>query len=119
MGLDYRAVRIASEVFKVLGVIDFCIDEKERGKGIGAYMLGELSDYAHTRDVDFIILMSDLEVFYTRNGYQRVEGLSSWLRIHEHTNYGIAVENINGLYVKPLGDKSWPLGHLDWLGYQF
>lgn len=119
LGLDYRAVKVGNEVVKVLGIIDFCVDENERGKGTGTQMLSELHRYASERAVDFIVLISDLESFYTRNGFQRKEGMSSWLRIHEHTNFGVAVDHVDDLYVKALGNKVWPEGHLDWLGYMF
>ncbi len=50
-------------------------------------MLSQLSEYASSKDVDFIILISDLDAFYTANGYLRLSSLSSWLRIHEHKNF--------------------------------
>ncbi|MDG2642809.1 GNAT family N-acetyltransferase, partial [Vibrio parahaemolyticus] len=70
---------------------DFCVESKVQRQGIGTTMLSQLSEYASTKDVDFIILVSDLERFYVANGYQRLNSLSSWLRVHEHKNYGIVV----------------------------
>lgn len=61
----------------------------------------------------------ELHDFYVANGFQLVESYASWLRIHEHTNYGVAVEYVDELYVKPMKDKSWPAGHMDWLGYMY
>lgn len=117
MGLDYRVIKVAGEVFKVLGVIDLCV--ANQGQGLGTQMMTELAEYAQNKDVDFIILMSDLDAFYSKLGYQRVASMQSWLRIHEHTNLGVAVEHIDELYVKPVGNKTWPAGHMDWLGYMF
>ncbi|MCZ6377234.1 GNAT family N-acetyltransferase, partial [Vibrio parahaemolyticus] len=45
--------------------------------------------------------------------------LSSWLRIHEHKNYGVAVDQVDDLYVKPISGKTWAVGHIDWLGYMY
>lgn len=119
MGLDYRVVNVGGEVYKVLGVSDFCIDSAWQRKGIGSGMLAQLADYARDKDVDFIILISELHDFYVANGFQLVESHASWLRIHEHTNYGVGVEYVDELYVKPMKDKSWPAGHMDWLGYRY
>ncbi|HIF5636864.1 TPA: GNAT family N-acetyltransferase [Vibrio parahaemolyticus] len=119
MGLDYRVVSVGNENFKVLGVIDFCVDSEYQGEGIGSSMLSHLADYAFTKDVDFIILISDLHAFYSSNGYQRVDMLSSWLRLSEHKNYGVAVEYVDDLYVKSISGKSWTDGHMDWLGYMY
>lgn len=117
MGLDYRVVSVGNETYKVLGVSDFCVDKRFQNQGIGTAMLSQLSEYASTKDVDFIILISDLHDFYIDNGYVRLNSLCSWLRIHEHKNYGVAVEQVDDLYVKPLSGKTWAVGHLDWLGY--
>lgn len=119
MGLDYRAVSVGDSVYKVLGIIDFCIDDVYQGEGTGTAMLSHLADYASTKAVDFIILISDLHGFYTANGYQRVESINSWLRLHEHKNYGVAVEQVDDLYVKPISGKNWSVGPLDWLGYMY
>lgn len=119
MGLDYRVVAVGEDVYKVLGVIDFGVDPLFQRQGIGTAMLSGLSDYTSTKDVDFITLLADLHDFYCANGYQQVEAMSSWLRIDEHKNYGVAVEQINDLYIKPIRGKRWAGGHLDWLGYRY
>lgn len=118
-GLDYRAIGVADSSFKVLGIIDFCVDKSYRGQGIGSSMLHELSHYAKTKDVDFIILISELNSFYTRNGFQQITAPNSWLRLDEHKNYGVAFEEIDELYIKPISGKIWMTGHVDWLGYMF
>lgn len=119
MGLDYRVISVGTETHKVLGVIDFCIDEAHRGLGIGSAMLSQLSEYACEKDVDFIILISELHDFYCKNNFERIDSLQSWLRIHEHKSYGVAVEQIGELYIKKISGKSWGVGDMDWLGYMY
>ena len=60
MGIDYRAVRAGNEIYKVIGVIDLCVDPAFRNQGIGSEMLSCLSEFASNKEVDFIILISDL-----------------------------------------------------------
>ncbi|MCV5855272.1 hypothetical protein OFN53_32090, partial [Escherichia coli] len=67
-------------------------------------MLLEVSAFAETKDVDFIIFISELDDFYSSNGFNKVQCMQSWLRLHEHTNFGVAVEHVDELYVKPLRD---------------
>ncbi|HAT7741654.1 TPA: GNAT family N-acetyltransferase [Vibrio vulnificus] len=119
LGLDYRAVKVGDEVYKVLGIIDFCVAEQYRGKGIGSLMLSEVSLFAKGKAVDFIMLISELDEFYLKHGYSKVEAVHSWLRLHEHTNYGVAVEHIDELFIKSVSGKEWTKGHLDWLGYMY
>lgn len=119
MGLDYRAISVGENIHKALGIIDFCVDSACRGQGIGTSMLSQLSDYASTRAVDFIILISEQHDFYTAQGFQRIEALNAWLRLHEHKNYGVALEPVDELYIKPISGKTWGDGDVDWLGYRY
>jgi GNAT superfamily N-acetyltransferase len=120
MGLDYRVVAVGGIPFKILGVIDFCVSELARGKGIGSLMLDELTAFAKSKEVDFIMLMSDTPSFYECNGFIHKKNIpSSWLRIHEHKNLGVAFEHLDDFFIKPTSNKKWPEGHVDWLGYMF
>lgn len=119
LGIDYIVISIGGSAIKVLGIIDFCVSPNCRGKGVGSSMLNELAVYASTRDVDFIVLVSELDSFYTSNGFVCVEANHSWLRLHEHNNYGVAEEAIEGFYFKAIGTKKWPTGDVDWLGYTY
>ncbi|EHZ2652376.1 GNAT family N-acetyltransferase [Vibrio vulnificus] len=119
LGLDYRVIKVGDEVYNVLGIIDFCVAEQWRGKGIGSLMLSEVSSFAQGKAVDFIMLISELDEFYRKQGYSKVEGIHSWLRLHEHTNYGVAVEHIDELFIKSISGKQWANGHVDWLGYMY
>ncbi len=119
MGLDYRVIGVGESCYKILGVIDLCVDKKQRGKGTGTSMLAQLSDFAAKKDVDFIILISDHAEYYLKNGFERIKAHSSWLRLHEHKNFGVAFDHIDDLFVKSVQGKKWPPGHVDWLGYMF
>ncbi len=98
-------VKVGNEVYKVMGIIDFCVAEQYRGKGIGSLMLSEVSSFAQGKGIDFIMLISELDGFYLKHGYSKVETIHSWLRINEHTNYGVAVEHIDNLFIKPVSGK--------------
>jgi len=64
--------------------------------------------------------MADDSRIYLDNGFKHVPNVpSSWLRIHEHKNLGVAFENLDEFYSKSVSQKKWPDGHVDWLGYMF
>nr|WP_295893939.1 GNAT family N-acetyltransferase [uncultured Vibrio sp.] len=72
LGLDYRVIKVGDDVHKVLGIIDFCVEESFRGQGIGSLMLSEVESFAENKDVDFIILVSDLHDFYSAKGFRKL-----------------------------------------------
>jgi len=119
MGIDYRVVAVDAKPLKIFGVIDFCVAKNFRGNGIGNSMLSSLYSYAEAKDIEFIILIADDPRIYVNNGFKQIKSYSSWLRINEHVNYGVSVEYLSDLYAKQVGQKIWPVGHVDWLGYQF
>ncbi len=83
-------------------------------------MLSHLHEYASSKEVDSILLISESHGFYTVNGYLRVDSTESWLRLDEHkNNYGVAVERVDDLYIKPIRSKNWSDGDMDWLGYMY
>ena len=65
------------------------------------------------------MLFADDARLYTRNGYHRADNHLSWLKIHEHANFGIGEDVLEELMVKQLGERAWPTGRVDLLGYQF
>jgi GNAT superfamily N-acetyltransferase len=119
LGLDYRIISIDGVAIKILGIIDFCVLPALRGQGIGSKVLSFVTDFAETKDVDFLVLIADNPAIYLKHGFKNIATYSSWLRIDQHKNFGVAVEFIDDLYVKALANKEWPSGHVDWLGYMF
>ncbi|CAM3033354.1 GNAT family N-acetyltransferase [Vibrio rarus] len=119
LGLDYRVMKVADTVYTVLGIIDFCVAKPYRSQGVGSAMLAEVAAFAEKKNVDFITLISEHHQFYCARGYQQVSAINSWLRVDEHTNYGVAVEFLDQLYVKPISGREWECGHVEWLGYMY
>lgn len=119
MGLDYRVIGIDGAVYNTLGVVEICVKKEYRRSGEGSLMLASLAEYAENRSIDFIILMSDLDEFYIKNGYEKITAHHTWLRLHEFKNYGVAHEEIDEFFVKSISGKVWANGYVDWLGYMF
>ncbi len=119
MALDYRVISIDERPYKVLVVIDFCIDPSYRGIGIGARMLNDLVSSTKGNSIDFVILVAHESEFYTCEGFRCCKSTGSWLEIDKHKNHGVTGGEISDLYVKQVGSKPWREGHIDWLGYMF
>ena len=120
MGVDHRAIRVGDSIFTIFGVIDLCVKQSHRRQGIASELLSLLTDLAREKSVDFLFTVVNNERLYLNNGFTAISNYCSWLRIDEHTNYGVAVEKIaNELMVKQIGEKLWVDEPIDLLGYMF
>ncbi|MEL6441138.1 MAG: GNAT family N-acetyltransferase [Cyanobacteria bacterium J06621_8] len=121
MGVDYRVISVNISIFRIFGVIDLCIMPKYQRQGIATQLLNLLTKLAKEKSTDFLLLVADDDRLYARNGFKYVSNYCSFLRIHEHQNYGVALEKIeNDFMVKQIGEKSWNQdGLMDLLGYRF
>jgi GNAT superfamily N-acetyltransferase len=120
MGVELRVIRVGSEVVRTFGVVDLCVMQSERSRGLAARLLAEVTELARSCGMDFIILFADDDRVYTRNGWSRAGNRCTWVKIHEHTTLGVAwAAETGALMVKAIGPRAWPEGEVDLLGHLF
>lgn len=120
LGVDYRVIGVGDSVFKIFGVVDLCVKSSYRQQGVASKLLSSLTDLAREKSIDFLFAVVKDNRIYSKHGFYGISSYCSWLRIHEHKNYGVAVEKItNELTVKQTGDKQWINEPIDLLGYMF
>ena len=120
MGVDHRVISLGNSIVSIFGVIDLCVKPSHQGQGIASKILALLTDLAVEKSVDFLFLVADDNRIYLKNGFQSISHYCSWLRIHEHKNYGVAVEKIEeDFMIKQTSNKSWIDEPIDLLGYMF
>ena len=120
MGVDHRVISLGNSIVSIFGVIDLCVKPSHQGQGIASKILALLTDLAVEKSVDFLFLVADDNRIYLKNGFQSISHYCSWLRIHEHKNYGVAVEKIEeDFMIKQTGNQSWIDEPIDLLGYMF
>ncbi|MFU0824919.1 GNAT family N-acetyltransferase [Clostridium sp.] len=121
VGLDYRVMNLNGVAIKVLGIIDICVKNEYRGKGIGSKLLEVIECFSVEHQMDFLLLFTDVENFYKKNGFVNANVMCKWIKIHEHKIIGIGEEEFKdkGLMIKKVGNKVWKDGNLDMLGYLY
>jgi GNAT superfamily N-acetyltransferase len=120
LGIDHRVMRFGDRVHSVFGLIDLCVAEDRRHQGIGSALIDAATECATGAGIDLLLLIAHDPRIYTRNGFIELDARCSWLRIDEHTNFGVAVEQIcNELMFKPLSRNLNLSGPIDFLGYMF
>ncbi len=120
LGVDHRMMTFDHQPHSVFGINDLCISTEYRRQGIGERMLAEAESLAKEHNIDCMVLLASDFRLYKRAGFIPINSVCQWLRIKEHTNYGIAVENIEDeLMLKPLTKNLVVQGPIDFLGYMF
>lgn len=119
MGVEFRVIRVGSNVVRTFGVVDLCVMTSERSCGLAGRMLADVTELARAREMDFVILFADDDRLYTRNGWVRAGNPCSWVKIHDHTTLGLARADTSALMVKVTGQQAWPEGEVDLLGHLF
>ena len=118
MAIEHRMIGLQTGPATIMGVIDLCVANDYRGTGLASECLARLERLAREHQIEFLMLFADDARLYTRNGYHRASNHLSWLKIHEHANFGIGEDVLEELMVKQLGERAWPTGRVDLLGYQ-
>ena len=120
MGVEFRVIRAGDAVVRTFGVVDLCVRESQRSRGLAGRLLAEVTGLARSCGMAFIVLFADDDRLYTRNGWVRVTNRCSWVRIDDHVTLGLARQEDTGvMMVKALGEQPWPDGDVDLLGHLF
>jgi predicted N-acetyltransferase YhbS len=120
MGVEFRVIRVGDRVLRTFGVVDLCVAESGRSRGLAGRLLAELTEFARTCEMAFVVLFADDDRLYARNGWARVTNRCTWVRIHDHATLGIArQEDTGAMMVKAVGEQAWPEGDVDLLGHVF
>ncbi len=117
LAVHYRMMNIGGLHAPTLGVSDLCVANSHRSKTIASTLLNELELLGKKNKIDFIILVAQNHKLYKKNGYKMVNNTSRWLLINGHQSLGVMHGQLERcIMVKPIGDKKWNKGILDFLG---
>jgi GNAT superfamily N-acetyltransferase len=120
MGVEFRVIRVGEVVVRTFGVVDLCVRESQRSRGLAGRLLAQVTGLARSCEMAFIVLFADDDRLYARNGWARVTNRCSWVRIDNHVTLGLARHADTGaMMVKALGGHTWPDGDVDLLGHLF
>jgi Acetyltransferase (GNAT) domain len=120
LGVEFRVIRVGDAVVRTFGVVDLCVRESQRSRGLAGGLLADVTGLARSSGMAFIVLFADDDRLYTRNGWARVTNRCSWVKIHDHVTLGLARQEDPGvMMVKALTEQPWPDGDVDLLGHLF
>jgi len=121
MGVELRVIRVSDELVRAFGVVDLCVDESERSRGLATRLLRELTKIASAGAIDFVVLFADDDRLYVQNGWAHVANRCSWVKIDDHRTLGLATlgSHADSMMVKATGTRVWPGGDVDLLGHVF
>lgn len=120
VGVDHRVVRVGEESRSIFGLIDLAVDPAYRGRSIGGRLIEDICELGALHGVDAAILMADDHRLYERHGFQNIAPDCQWFGIHELRSLERMGRNLGDCFmVRTLGERDWPAGPVDFLGYLF
>ena len=120
MGVELRVIRVGDTVVRTFGVVDLCVADSQRSRGLAGRLLAEVTGFARDCGMAFVVLFADDDRLYVRNGWARVANRCTWVRINDHVTLGLAgPEDTGAMMVKAVGAQAWPEGDVDLLGHVF
>jgi len=119
VGIDRRTINVGGKRLKIVGVIDLCVAEEYRKKGIARALLRAVENFSDDRE--FVVLMADRQAIYAKSGYVSLKpALTKWLAIEDLRSHSIMERELSDCFMyKSLQDTKWPDGEIDLLGYLF
>ena len=122
LGIDHRVMNLNGNPIRVFGALDLCVSPDLRRIGIATELLQRFETVAlDSGRVDFLFLVSNDPGFYERRGYKKTILRTTWLKIDQHLNFGVATEDISDatFLQKSISNAEWTDGKLDLLGYMY
>ena len=120
-GIDYRAMRADDRIIYTLGVVDLCVRQTLRGRGLGERLLREVIEEAGSRAVDYVLLVAEDGRLYRRVGFAPLSAEMRWLAVEDLHSVTVVQETLqNEMYSLPIR-AAGPLEarKIDLLGYMY
>ena len=120
LAVEHRLINVGGMEARIFGVVDLCVKTASQHQKIGSSLLAEIEKLGKESKIDFILLVAPDKELYLKNDYQETDNICRWLLINQSKTFGVSQRSIgNSLMVKPLGEKKWNEGLLDFLGHIF
>lgn len=118
-GIEHRTIGLQTGPATIFGLIEVCVDADHRATGIASGMIGYIEQLGQQHDVDFLMLFATDRRLYERRNFRAAGNPSRWSMIDNHRTIGVDEQPLEELMIKELGEREWPEGLVDLLGYQF
>ncbi len=120
VAVDHRLINVGTNTFRIFGLADLCVDEAFQSKNVASQMLQRLDKLAQESGIDFIVLFTNQQTFYKKNGFSIVDNVCRWVFINDHHTLGVSQRKLGkSILIKSFSNKKWEDGMLDLMGHIF
>ena len=120
LAIIHRLIKVGQENFTIFGVSDLCVHPNYQQKNIASILLKDLEILGKDNNIDFILLIAQDQKFYLKNNYKSFNNNCRWLIINELESLGLTQRSLDSaLMIKPLNQKKWNDGMVDFMGSLF
>lgn len=120
MAIENRLMNNSGTLIHVFGIADLCVLDHYQHQKLASSMLEELENLGKSRNIDFIVLLAKKHELYLKNGFQLKNNVCKWVLINANQTLGVAKRKLEySLLIKPISNKGWKEGTLDFMGHIF
>lgn len=120
LAVEHRLISNSGAPLRIFGIADLCVAADHQHRKIASCLLLELETLGRVNGIDFLVLLAKDHDLYLHNGFQAVDNLCQWVMVQRFRTFGVVRRSLGGsLLIKPLGDKTWKNGLVDFLGHIF
>lgn len=118
--IDHRVVSIDDTPTTIFGIVDLCVDESARARGIATQLIETTEHLANENGIDCLLLFADDHRIYEKHGFTNHDCHVRWLGIDEHQSLGLNHKQMGDcLMIKSLRSTLDRPQEIDMLGYLF
>ncbi|MCF8236544.1 MAG: GNAT family N-acetyltransferase [Saprospiraceae bacterium] len=115
-----REVRVGEHTMMVMGVADLCVAVPNHRQHLATKMVEHVSTLAKKRGISLLMALSGEKEFFSDVGFEEIDPKCTWLAYLGGKSLGLCRRPLHGdVWVKPLTERPWPEGDLDFLGPMF
>ncbi len=115
-----RELRVGDHPIVVMGIADLCVAVQNHRQNLATMMVDHLASLAKKRGIRFLMALSGEKAFFSDAGFEEIDPKCTWLAYLGGKSLGLCRRPLHGdVLIKPLMDRSWPEGDLDFLGPMF
>nr|MBS0037120.1 GNAT family N-acetyltransferase [Saprospiraceae bacterium] len=120
LSVYHRVISSEGKFYEIFGIGDLCVKRDNQSTGVAGALIQFLENQARKSEVNFLMLVTDVNEFYLKKGFVEAGNICCWLMMQNNRSLGLVRRRLEGGFMyREVGKTSWPKSEIDLLGHIF